>query len=124
MEHYEHAVESGRHAAKNMTGAKKPYTHIPMFWGSLGDDGYEAVGIIDSRLKTVSVWETKDGTQPIQPEYRRGSVYYIGKDNRVAGVLLWNMFGKVEDARAVIRRLKQFDNFEDLTWAISTDEKH
>lgn len=32
VEHYEHAVESGKHAAQNMAGAKKPYTHIPMFW--------------------------------------------------------------------------------------------
>lgn len=32
VEHYDHAVESGKHAAQNMAGAKKPYTHIPMFW--------------------------------------------------------------------------------------------
>lgn len=32
VEHYDHAVESGKLAAQNMAGAKKPYTHIPMFW--------------------------------------------------------------------------------------------
>jgi hypothetical protein len=82
------------------------------------------VGNIDSRLRTVAVWETPDGEAPPKPEFKKGSIYYINKDNRVAGVLLWNMFGKAENARAVIRRFKQYENMDDLTWAIDFEEKH
>ena len=40
-----------------MTGAKKPYTHQSMFWSDLGPDvGYEAIGVVDSKLPTVGVF--------------------------------------------------------------------
>jgi programmed cell death 8 (apoptosis-inducing factor) len=57
VEHHDHAVVSGRLAGENMTGAKKPYTHQSMFWSDLGPDvGYEAIGVVDSRLPTVGVF--------------------------------------------------------------------
>jgi programmed cell death 8 (apoptosis-inducing factor) len=35
VEHYDHAVESGKIAGLNMTGAKKPYVHQSMFWSNV-----------------------------------------------------------------------------------------
>ncbi|XP_077290438.1 apoptosis inducing factor isoform X2 [Arctopsyche grandis] len=60
VEHHDHAVVSGRLAGENMAGSMKPYKHQSMFWSDLGPDvGYEAIGIIDADLPTVSVF-TKD----------------------------------------------------------------
>merc|ERR1712012_302046 len=57
VEHHDHAVVSGRLAGENMTGAQKPYTHQSMFWSDLGPDvGYEAIGVVDSKLSTVGVF--------------------------------------------------------------------
>jgi len=57
VEHHDHAVVSGRLAGENMTGAKKQYTHQSMFWSDLGPDvGYEAIGVVDSKLPTVGVF--------------------------------------------------------------------
>ena len=57
MEHHDHAVVSGRLAGENMTGAGRPYWHQSMFWSDLGPEvGYEAIGLVDSRLETVSVF--------------------------------------------------------------------
>lgn len=57
VEHHDHAVVSGRLAGENMTGARKPYLHQSMFWSDLGPDiGYEAIGLIDSSLRTVGVF--------------------------------------------------------------------
>jgi len=57
VEHHDHAVVSGRLAGENMTGARRPYWHQSMFWSDLGPDvGYEAIGLVDSRLPTVSVF--------------------------------------------------------------------
>lgn len=36
VEHYDHAVLSGRVAGRNMTGAHKPYKHQSFFWSDLG----------------------------------------------------------------------------------------
>src|SRR2546426_5778199 len=54
--------------------------------------GYEAVGDVDARLETVADWKEK---------FREGVVYYL-KDGRVRGVLLWNTWGQVDHARALI----------------------
>ncbi|KAI5702928.1 hypothetical protein M8J75_005703 [Diaphorina citri] len=57
VEHHDHAVVSGRLAGENMTGAHKHYYHQSMFWSDLGPEvGYEAIGIVDSRLPTVGVY--------------------------------------------------------------------
>ncbi|XP_051173048.1 apoptosis-inducing factor 1, mitochondrial isoform X2 [Leptopilina boulardi] len=67
VEHYDHAIISGRLAGENMTGARKPYKHQSMFWSDLGlDIGYEAIGIIDSKLPTVSVFLKKDEKKEVE----------------------------------------------------------
>jgi programmed cell death 8 (apoptosis-inducing factor) len=94
VEHYDHAAMSGRTAGLNMTGAKKPYIHQSMFWSNIGPEiAFEAVGILDSNLPTVSIWSKAPGTE--SKDFNRGVVYYM-KDQVVTGVLLWNLHGKVQ----------------------------
>ena len=85
-----------------MAGKGVPYTHLPFFYSDLFALGYEAVGELDPRLETVSTWK--------QP-FREGVVYYL-KDGNVRGVLLWNTWGQVDNARAIIgtsERLKALE---------------
>ena len=59
VEHYDHAILSGQCAGHNMVESQKPlpYASQSMFWSDLGPEvGYEAVGLVDSRLTTVGVW--------------------------------------------------------------------
>ncbi|KAI3652944.1 hypothetical protein MP228_002369 [Amoeboaphelidium protococcarum] len=61
IEHHDHAILSGRIAGRNMAvkedRKRKSYKHQSMFWSDLGPNiGYEAVGILDSKLKTVGLW--------------------------------------------------------------------
>jgi programmed cell death 8 (apoptosis-inducing factor) len=112
VEHHDHAVLSGRHAGENMVGPKKPYKHQSMFWSDLGPSiGYEAVGVVDSSLKTVGVWakaptDKENPHKPVEEEFGRGVVFYF-RENRLVGVLTWNLFNKVELARELIK-LNQF----------------
>ncbi len=92
VEHEDNANTMGRIAGLNMAGLATPYHHLPFFYSDLFDLGYEAVGDLDSRLETVADWKT---------EFREGVVYYL-KDGRVRGVLLWNTWGQVDHARALI----------------------
>lgn len=40
-----------------MSGSGKPYFHQSMFWSDLGPElGYEAIGLVDSRLETYGVF--------------------------------------------------------------------
>jgi len=92
VEHEDNANAQGRQAGRNLAGAGEPYHHLPFFYGDLFDLGYEAVGDLDARLEAVSDWKTP---------FQEGVIYYLG-DGRVRGVLLWNTWGQVDHARALI----------------------
>lgn len=92
VEHEDNAITMGRVAGENMAGQVTPYHHLPFFYSDLFELGYEAVGDTDARLETVADWK--------EP-FREGVVYYL-KNQRVRGVLLWNTWGQVDAARALI----------------------
>lgn len=92
VEHEDNAVTMGLQAGRNMAGATEPYHHLPFFYSDLFELGYEAVGELDSRLETVADW---------REPYREGVVYYL-RDDRVRGVLLWNVWDQVDNARRLI----------------------
>jgi 3-phenylpropionate/trans-cinnamate dioxygenase ferredoxin reductase component len=77
-----------------MAGADIAYEHLPFFYSDLFDLGYEAVGELDSRLHTIADWG-----EPGQ----EGTVYYLDSAGRPRGILLWNLFGRVDAARDLIR---------------------
>jgi 3-phenylpropionate/trans-cinnamate dioxygenase ferredoxin reductase component len=92
VEHEDNANTMGETAGRNMAGAKRRYDHLPFFYSDLFDLGYEAVGDLDSRQQMVEDWKEK---------FREGVIYYLDK-GRVRGVLLWNTWGQVDAARALI----------------------
>jgi 3-phenylpropionate/trans-cinnamate dioxygenase ferredoxin reductase component len=93
IEHEDHANTHGRVVGENMAGAEKVYDHLPFFYSDLFDLGYEAVGLVDSRLETVEDWQEPN---------RKGIVTYV-EDGRPRGVLLWNVWDKLDAARELIR---------------------
>jgi 3-phenylpropionate/trans-cinnamate dioxygenase ferredoxin reductase component len=92
IEHEDNALTMGAAAGRILGGSDERYEHLPFFYSDLFDLGYEAVGLLDSRLETVASWKTP---------FREGVVYYLDGD-RVRGVLLWGIFGQVDAARALV----------------------
>ncbi|MFO1419309.1 MAG: FAD-dependent oxidoreductase [Methylotetracoccus sp.] len=92
FEHEDNALAMGERAGRNMAGESGTYDRLPFFYSDLFELGYEAVGLLDSRLETVADW--------VQP-FRAGVVYYLHED-RVRGVLLWNTWDRAESARALM----------------------
>jgi hypothetical protein len=88
----------GRVAGRNLAGATEEYNYLPMFYSDLFEFGYEAVGELDSRLETFIDWKEPN---------REGVIYYL-QDGRVRGVLLWNVWGQVDAARALISEAGPF----------------
>jgi 3-phenylpropionate/trans-cinnamate dioxygenase ferredoxin reductase component len=94
VEHEDHAKSHGRRVGANMAGAAEEYDHLPFFYSDLFDLGYEAVGQLDSRLDTLA-----DGDGLTEP----GTIYYLDRERRPQGILLWNLFGQIDAARELIR---------------------
>ncbi len=92
VEHEDNANTMGRAAGRAIAGSNERYDHLPFFYSDLFELGYEAVGELDARLQTFSDWKE---------QFREGVVYYM-KEGRVRGVLLWNTWGQVDAARALI----------------------
>ena len=99
VEHEDAAVSMGRHAGRAMAGIAASYDALPFFYSDLFDLGYEAVGLLDTRLTVVEDW--------CEPN-REGVVYYLDH-GRVRGVLLWNTWDQVDAARALIAEAGPFD---------------
>jgi 3-phenylpropionate/trans-cinnamate dioxygenase ferredoxin reductase subunit len=94
VEHEDNAIHMGKLAGRNMAGVNESYTHTPMFYSDLFELGYEAVGEISSKLETVVDW---------QEPFKKGVIYYLDPaDKRLRGVLLWNVWDQVENARTLI----------------------
>jgi 3-phenylpropionate/trans-cinnamate dioxygenase ferredoxin reductase subunit len=100
VEHEDNAKSQGRLAGANMAGAGEAYDHLPFFYSDLFELGYEAVGELDPSQETVSEWEEPN---------RKGIVYYLDPVRRPHGVLLWNIFGRVDEARDLIHARKPIE---------------
>lgn len=107
IEHWDNALNQGKHAGRNMAGASEPFTYMPFFYSDLFEFGYEAVGDTDPRHEVVADW---------QEENKTGVLYYL-KGGRVRGAMMCNMFGKVDAARELIQR-KEPVTADDLRGAI------
>ncbi len=104
VEHWNNAQVQGKYAGQNMAGAKNPYDYLPYFYSDLFDLGFEAVGEIDSRLETFADW---------REEFREGVVYYLD-EGKVRGVLLWNVWEKVDAARRLINPKHSYKHAREL----------
>lgn len=92
VEHEDNALTMGRAAGRAMAGDTSPFEHLPFFYSDLFELGYEAVGELDPRGEVFADWKTL---------FREGVIYYLS-GGRVRGVLLWNTWGQVDAARALI----------------------
>lgn len=98
VEHEDAANSMGAVAGRAMAGAEAVYDHTPMYYSDMFDLGYEAAGRLDSRLETVVDW---------QEPFRKGVIYYLD-GQRVCGVLLWNVWDKVDEARQLLAEPDRF----------------
>lgn len=92
VEHEDAANSMGAVAGRAMAGQPARYEQTPMYYSDMFDLGYEAVGQLDSRLHSFYDW---------QEPFQKGVVYYLD-GQRLRGVLLWNVWDKVDEARQLL----------------------
>lgn len=110
VEHEDNANTMGEAAGRSMAGEQVSYDHLPFFYSDLFDLGYEAVGELDPKLELIEDWSEPN---------KKGVVYYLD-DGQVRGVLLWDTWGKVDEARQLIAEPGPF-SAADLKGRIAAD---
>lgn len=108
LEHWDNSIAQGKAAGRNMAGKRAKHDYIPYFFSDLFEFGYEAVGEVNSQLQTVADWKK---------EYDTGVVYYLNNDT-VRGIMLCNVWEKIDEARELIRKGKKVKP-EELRGAIA-----
>jgi 3-phenylpropionate/trans-cinnamate dioxygenase ferredoxin reductase subunit len=98
VEHEDNAYTMGEVAGHNMAGKKVVFDHLSLFYSDLFELGYEAVGDLNPKLDIVEDW--------MEP-FEEGVIYYL-KEGQVQGVLLWNVWDKVDEARDLISESKSY----------------
>ncbi len=99
VEHWDNALNQGRQAGRNMADAREPYEYMPYFFSDLFEFGYEAVGEVDASLETYADWKE---------ENRTGIIYYL-RDGVVRGAMMCGIWGKVDQARELIKKRERMD---------------
>jgi 3-phenylpropionate/trans-cinnamate dioxygenase ferredoxin reductase subunit len=94
IEHWDNALHQGKCAGRNMAGAREQFVYEPYFFSDLFEFGYEAVGEVSSQLETFSDWQKGD---------EKGVIYYL-RGGKVRGVMMCNVWDKVDVARDLIRK--------------------
>ncbi len=92
VEHEDNANTMGRIVGRSMAGDDVNYDYLPYFYSDLFDQGYEAVGDFDPSLEVLTIW---------QEPHEKGLIAYMDA-NELKGVVLWNVWGKVDAARELI----------------------
>ena len=92
VEHEDNANTMGLMAGQAMAGEPVAYDHLPYFYSDMFELGYEAVGELNPELEAVADW---------QEPYQKGVIYYL-QQGQVRGVILWNVWGQVDAARALM----------------------
>lgn len=92
VEHEDNANTMGHIAGRSMAGDDIHYDYLPYFYSDLFDQGYEAVGDFDPSRDVISIW---------QEPHEKGLIAYMDA-NDLKGVVLWNVWGKVDAARQLI----------------------
>ena len=111
VEHEDNALVQGRLAGENMAGAAKSYGHLPFFYSDLYTMGYEAIGTIDSQLDVFADWTTFG---------QEGVLYYL-HNRQVVGVVNWNVWDRIPQARQLIADRTTVAQAKDLKGRIRPD---
>jgi 3-phenylpropionate/trans-cinnamate dioxygenase ferredoxin reductase component len=75
IEHWDNALNQGRHAGRNMAGAHEAFTYMPYFLSDLFEFGYEAVGEVNSQMEIFADW---------RKQHHTGVIYYL-RNNKIRG---------------------------------------
>jgi 3-phenylpropionate/trans-cinnamate dioxygenase ferredoxin reductase subunit len=98
IEHADNADKMGKSAGRFMAGDNGVFDYLPFFYSDMFELGYEAIGELYSTYDIINDW---------QEPFKKGVIYYL-QNNKVRGVLLWNVWGKVKDARELIGSKKSY----------------
>ncbi|KAG4080215.1 hypothetical protein HA402_008286 [Bradysia odoriphaga] len=120
---YDHAIATGRIAGENMAGQKKSFAHQSMFSSNVAPEmSFQSVGRIDSELATVGVFSSSpDNVTDSINGVIRGVVFYM-KNDRVVGILLWNVLNKINVARQVIAEGRTLYDLNEVAKRFEIDE--
>lgn len=91
VEHVDHARNSGQQVGRNMAGEHAAYKHTPYFYSNIFSIAWQAVGTLDPSLEQL--FDRRED----------GNIVYQLKEDKLVGVLLWNVSVDLDDVRQLLK---------------------
>ncbi len=106
VEHWANALNQGKTAGRNLTGAAETYDRLPYFYSDQYDLGMEYVGHAPDTDRVVIRGDT---------DHRQFIAFWLDDHDRVAAAMNVNIWDVVDDLKAIIRADQQVarDRLED-----------
>lgn len=102
LEHWDHARAHGRHAGRNMAGARDPFDHLSYFFTHVFDLSLNIFGETAAAERSIVSGELGSGR----------SIVYCFNDGRLAGTILINATGDMQMCRALVRERPTVEDVE------------
>ena len=93
VEHWDHARAHGRHTGRNMAGARERFDHLSYFFTHVFDLSINVFGETAAVDRTIVSGELGSGR----------SIVYCVAEGHLAGTILINATGAMEECRALVR---------------------
>ena len=108
LEHWDNAVQQGKHAGLNMAGENQPFDHVPYFYSDLFDLDLQAWGDMYDWNRTV-----------VRGAHKNNLTYFYLKDDRLKAVLVVDptkeQAAAAEQLAAAMPRVKDEARYKDVT---------
>lgn len=75
-------------------------------------------------VKTEAVSTGQGQASQKKDDYGKGVVFYLNKEGRVVGVLLWNLFNRINVARRIIAQDTKFDDLNEVAKLFDIHEQN
>ena len=109
IEHWDNAVEQGRHAARGMLGQIQPFEHVPYFFSDVFDLSYEFWGDTAGAVETVYRGDVDNG---------RFSSWWLAENGRLLAAFVMN---RPEEERKIAPKWIKAGKILTASWLQQTE---
>lgn len=73
----------------------------------------EETNVADRTNSSVTPTVRAADVSELEEDFSKGVIFYL-KDEKIVGILLWNVFNRINTARAVINQNKKYDDINEI----------
>lgn len=104
------------------TSADKATKHLALNNTEISDESLHGSKDKSPRVTDIEVIKEKD-CEPIPENYEKGVIFYM-QEERIVGILLWNVFNRISIARKILSSDETFNDLNEVAKLFDIFDQH